>query len=98
MVARLRMDGSISHCMIISQASVAEQEAFLRQSWALLLSAIPILLRRLESNTLLPGKFRKHWQYFGNMPSPGEVVPPNDAARFSFLRGYLLFLTKQRRV
>ena len=58
-VARLRMDGSESLNSIACNASGAEREAFTRQSWALLLSPIAILLRRLESNTLLPGTIRE---------------------------------------
>ena len=58
-VARLRMDGSMNLGNIACDASGAEFEAYARQSWALLLSTIPILLRRLESNTLLPGTIRE---------------------------------------
>ena len=43
-VARLRIDGSINASNIAFKASEAEQEALIRHSWALLLSAIPILL------------------------------------------------------
>ena len=55
------MDGSESLSNLACDASVcvAEKEAFLRQSWALLLSTMAILLRRLESNTLLPGTIRE---------------------------------------
>ena len=55
-VAKLRMDSSKNLTNIVGLAG-GGQEA-LRQSWALLLSMIPILLRRLESNTLLPGTIR----------------------------------------
>ena len=58
-VARLRMDGSENLNSIAVRASDAEREAFGRQSWALLLSTIAILVRRLESNTLLPGTIRQ---------------------------------------
>ena len=58
-VARLRMDGSINLNNISCRASGAEREAYARQSWALLIYAISILLRRLESNTLLPGTIRE---------------------------------------
>ena len=58
-VARLRIDGSESLSSLACQASGAEQEAFVCQSWALLLSTIAILLLRLETNTLLPGAIRK---------------------------------------
>ena len=40
-------------------ASGAEREAFFRQSWAALVSVVPLLLRRVEGNTLLPGTIRE---------------------------------------
>ena len=58
-MARLRIDGSESLVSIAGEASGAEIEACARQSWALLLSTIDILLRRLESNTLLAGTIRE---------------------------------------
>ena len=60
------MGGSVNLSHIAAQASGAEQEACLRQSsWVLLLSAIAILLRRLESNTLLPGAIREEEMDYG---------------------------------
>ena len=41
------------------EASGAEQEVFCRQSWNVLLSLTPLLLRRIEANTLLPGTMRE---------------------------------------
>ena len=58
-VAKLRVDGSLNLSSLALHASGAEREAFARQSWALLLSTIPILVRRLESNTQLPGTIRE---------------------------------------
>ena len=58
-VAKLRTDGNISLSNIGCHASGAEREAFARHSWALLLSKIAILLRRLESDTLMPGTIRE---------------------------------------
>ena len=58
-VASLRMDGNQSLNSIAIRAIGAEGETYAHQSWALLLSAIPILQRRLESNTLLPGTIRE---------------------------------------
>ena len=43
----------------VFNARGAEQEALLRRSWALLVLVIPILLRRLDANTLLPGTLRE---------------------------------------
>ena len=61
-VASLRMDGSMNLTNLTCNARGAEREAFERQSWALLLSTIAILVRRLESNTLLPGSIREDEQ------------------------------------
>ena len=45
-------------CLSVAESS-AENAAPLRRSWAMLLSLIPLLLRRLEANTLLPGILRE---------------------------------------
>lgn len=58
-VAHLRMTGSNNLNGLALSASGAEQEAFARKSWALLFSVGAILVRRLETNTLLPGTIRK---------------------------------------
>ena len=58
-VARLRIDGSITLIISANCARGAEREAFVRESWTMLLSTIAVLLRRLESNTLLPGTIRE---------------------------------------
>ena len=59
-VANLHMLGSENlNCLSCRASSGAEWEAYARQSWALLLFTIAILLRRLESNTLLPGTIRQ---------------------------------------
>ena len=47
--------GTVNLACSAGNASGAEHEALLRRSWALLLLAIPILLCRLDANTLLPG-------------------------------------------
>ena len=57
-VARLRMGGSIELTSLACDVSGADGRAFVRQAWALLLSTIAVLLRRLESNTLLRGTIR----------------------------------------
>ena len=81
-VARLRMDGSESLSSFAVQASGAEREAFARQSWALLLSTIPILLRRFASNTLLPGTIRdeeldfKVHEHAAILKAKSDPVPP----------------------
>ena len=84
-VARLRMGESINLTSLACDVSGAESEAFLRQAWALLISTIAILLRRLESDTLLPGTVREEELDFAayekaagfkarNEPGPPPVV------------------------
>ena len=58
-VANLRMSESRALINLASVASGADQDAFARRSWDALLSLIPLLLRRLEANTLLPGTVRE---------------------------------------
>ena len=54
-LADLQMVGSENLSCSALDAKGADQEALYRQSWALLLSALPIFLRRLDAGTLLPG-------------------------------------------
>ena len=58
-VASLRMTESDSLTGLSVAAKVAEAKALQRRSWAVLLSVINLLLRRLEANTLLPGTIRE---------------------------------------
>ena len=58
-VANLRGSESAALNNLNLEASGAEKEALLRRSFAVLLSLIPLLLRRLEANTLLPGTIRE---------------------------------------
>ena len=58
-VANLRMSKSRALTTLATVASGAERKAYLRRSWDALLSLIPLLLRRLEANTLLPGTVRE---------------------------------------
>ena len=44
---------------LATEASGEEQELLDRRSWAVLVSVLPHLLRRLENNTLLPGSIRE---------------------------------------
>ena len=84
-VARLRMDGSESLSSLACNASGAECEAYAHQSWALLLSTIAILVRRLESSIMLPGTIREEELDYGahekavifkakNKPAPPHAV------------------------
>ena len=58
-VVRLRYGESESLVGLSLAASSAEIDALLRRSFAVLVSLIPLLLRRLEANTLLPGTLRE---------------------------------------
>ena len=58
-VARLRFCESDSLASLAYMASGAEQEVLLRKSWAVLLSLVNLLLRRLADNTLEPGFIRE---------------------------------------
>ena len=58
-VADLHLSGSGNLASLVDDVSEAEQQALKHRLWALLLSAIPILVRRLEANTLLPGTIRE---------------------------------------
>ena len=58
-VANLRMSESRALNNLALGASGAEREALVRRGWSVLVSLIPLLLRRLEANTLLPGGIRE---------------------------------------
>ena len=59
LVASMRYCESASLGSLCQAASGAEAQALLRRSWAVLVSLISLLLRRLEANTLLPGTIRE---------------------------------------
>ena len=58
-VARLRYFESDSLASLAREASGVEQETLLSRSWAVLLSVISLLQRRLADKTVLPGTVRK---------------------------------------
>ena len=68
-VVDLRMDESRSLTNLAIDASGAEQEKmFDTRSWAVLVSLIPLLLRRIEADTLLPGTLREEeLDYFAHV-------------------------------
>ena len=74
-VADLQLSESIAVTSLSMKASGAEQVAFARRSWAVLVSLIPLLLRRLEANTLLPGTFREE-EVATMKKAKSEPVPP----------------------
>ena len=82
-VAHLRMSESKSLFNLGLKASGAEFKALFRRSWAVLLLVIPLLLRRVEANTLLPGTVREeeldyeaHAQATANKAQNMPVPPP----------------------
>ena len=54
-VAQLRVGESDALTSLACRASGAERDTLFRRSWAALFSVVPLLLRRIEANTLLPG-------------------------------------------
>ena len=58
-VAELRICEFASLSNLAVEASGAEQDTLVRQTWAILVSLIPLLLRRVDANTLLPGTLRE---------------------------------------
>ena len=58
-VATLRMYESECLTHLAAEASGAEREMLVRRSWDVLVSVLPLLLRRVEANTLLPGTIRE---------------------------------------
>ena len=85
-VADMRIDESESLNSLALRASGAEREELVRRTWAALVSVVPLLLRRMEANTLLPGTLREeeldydaHAQAAAKkaqnepVPSPGEL-------------------------
>ena len=58
-VARLRMNESMALTNLACEASGAESDALLRKSWAVLVSVVNLLMRRLADNTVLPGTIRE---------------------------------------
>ena len=57
-VAKLRIVESQALNSLASEASGAEQATLVRRAWAVL-SVLPLLLRRVEAKTLLPGTVRE---------------------------------------
>ena len=81
-VASLRLSESNSLANLASEASGTESEALLLRSWAVLLSVINLLLRRLSDNTLFPGTIREEEIDFdahaqaGTFKATNDPVPP----------------------
>ena len=94
-VASLRIDESRNLTCLSIEASGAEQETFDRRAWAALVSVIHLLVRRLESNTLLPGTVREEeLDYYAHLQAAvkkakNKPVPPPAVLRdFVSTMGY----------
>ena len=86
-VADLRYAECVGLAGLAAAASGAEEVALTRRSLAVLLRIIPLLLRRLEANTLLPGTIREeeldyeaHFQA-AMSKAINEPVPPRAVLR-----------------
>ena len=84
---------------IAGKESGAECEALLTQSWAVLVSVIPLLLRRVEADTLLPGTVREEeLDYEAHVQTVlfkavNEPIPPSDSMRVAVCAmGYNILL------
>ena len=98
-VAHLRMHESECLTHLAAEASGAEREALLRRSWAELLSVLPLLLRRIEANTLLPGTVREeeldytaHEQAALNAATNTPVASPAALRAVASATGYIALL------
>ena len=98
-VADLHTSGCTNLACLAGNTSGAETEAFLRRSWALLLSVIRILLRRLDANTLLAGTIREeelqykaHVQAVARKATNEQVLPPSSLRKAVAAFGYDLLL------
>ena len=86
-VANLRMDESQALNCLALKASGAERAAFVRRAWAVLVSVLPLLLHRVEANTLLPGTVREEeLDYYAYLQAAitkavDDPVPPPAALR-----------------
>ena len=86
-VASLRYYESEALTGLYMAASGAEREALARRSWAALVALIPVLLRRLEADTLLPGTLREEELDYAahaqaaECKANNEPVPPSPVLR-----------------
>ena len=97
-VAHLRLCESQSLSNLASKASGAE-DTLLCRSWAALVSVLPLLLRRVEANTLLPGTVREdEMDYYAHVQATvkkakKKPLPPPAALRaVASVLGYVTLL------
>ena len=81
------------------EASGAERNMFYRRAWAVLLSVIPLLLRRHEANALLPGTVRDeeldyeaHVQAAVKKAKDDPIPSPPELRVIASLTGYVTLL------
>ena len=99
-LADIHMCGSVHFAILARDASGAEEEALNHRSWALLLLVLPILLRRLDANTLLLGSLREeeldyeaHAQAVAKKASNKPVPAPTRLRVSVSASGYNLLLS-----
>ena len=86
-VASLQISESVALTCVASDASGAEQDALARRSFDMLLSLIPLLLRRLEANTLLPGTVREEeLDYAAHVQAAGKKAKNEPVPSPAWLR------------
>ena len=98
-VASLLYSESESFAFLSTAATRAETEALLRRSFAVLLLLIPLLLRRHEANTLLPGTIRDeevayaaHAQATMKKAKNEPVPPPDELHAWASTTGYNILM------
>ena len=99
-VASMRMAESEALNNLNLEAPGEEKVALFRQSWAVLVSLISLLLRRLEANTLLPGTMREeeldfeaHVQATISKAKNEPVPPPAVLREWASTVGYEILLS-----
>ena len=99
-VANLRLGESQNFTSLTEGASRSEEDRLDRCAWAVLLSVLPLLLRRIEADTLLPGTIREEeMDYFVHhqaalCKAKNKPVPsPAQLRAASPLFGYITLLS-----
>ena len=100
-VTNLRAGECQSLCNLSAQASGEEQEALYRRAWAVLLSLLPLLLRRIEADTLMPGTIREEeLDFYAHMDAAGMqaqnrpfLPPPEELRVAASVMGYNTLLS-----
>ena len=98
-ISDLQMSENTALTNLAREAGGAEKEALHRRAWAVLVSAINLLLRRLEADTVLPGTLREEeLDYEAHskasvFKAKNEPVPPPFLLRsWASMLGYVTLL------